>query len=110
MEQKKTDEDEDERSPTFSLAITYTIIPQKLTLFPSWKIERKREEEDNQTTTRAILRYVLSRSNILECSYTLKNYGSFTNLDTLICDEAKIGLGWKFDFGRNHSLNLSYIF
>ncbi|GAG89855.1 unnamed protein product, partial [marine sediment metagenome] len=60
MEQQQTDEDEEERSPILSLAMTYAIIPQKLTFSPSWKIDRKGEGEDDQTTTRAILRYMLS--------------------------------------------------
>gem|GEM_PF-3151111 len=110
MEQKKTDEDEDESSPAFSLAMTYTIIPKKLSFSSSWKIESKKEGEDDQTTTKTILRYTLSRSNILECSYSLTNYGSFTNLDTLISDEAKMELRWKFDFRRNQSLEASYVF
>jgi len=110
MEQKTTDEGEEQRSPAFSLAMTYTIIPKKLSFSPSWKIERKKEEEDDQTTTRAILRYMLSRSNTFECSYSLTNYGSFTNLDTLISDEAKVDLRWKFSFRRNQSLDVSYVF
>ncbi len=111
MEQKQTDEDEEQRFPAFSLAMTYAVIPQKLTFSPSWKIERKGgEEQDDQTTTRAILRYVLSSSNILECSYSLKNYGSFTNLDTLVSGEAKMTLRWRFNLGKNHNLDLTGIF
>ena len=110
MEQKQTDEDEEQRFPVFSLAMTYTIIPQKLTFSPSWKIERKGEGEDDQTTTRAVLRYVISSSNVLECNYSLENYGSFTNLDTLISDEAKVGLRWRFNLGKNHNLDLTYLF
>lgn len=109
MEQNQTDEDEDESFPTSSLGITYTIIPQKLTFSPSWKIERKGEGEDDQTTTKAILRYVLSRSNILECSYSFKNYGGFTNSDARLSDEAKVNLGWRFNLGKNHNLDVSCI-
>lgn len=110
MEEKKTDEDKDERFSAFSLTMTYAIIPQKLSFSSSWKIDKEIKGEDNQTTTKTTLRYMLSRSNVLGCSYSLKNYGSFTNLDTLISNEASIDLGWKFDFGRNQSLDVSYIF
>lgn len=110
MEQSQTDEDENESFPTSSLAMTYAIIPQKLTFSPSWKIERKGEGEDDQTTTRAILRYMLSRSNVLECNYSLKNLGAFTNLDTLVSGEAKMTLRWRFNLGKNHNLDLSYVF
>ena len=109
MEQNQADEDDDERFPTLSLAMTYTIIPQKLTFSPSWKIQRKGEGEDDQTTTRAILRYMLSRSNILECSYNLKNYGRFTNLDNLMSEEVKVIFRWTLDLAKNQNLNLNYV-
>ena len=110
MEQKQTDEDEEQRSPAFSLTMTYAVIPQKLTFSPSWKIERKGEGGDDQTTTRAILRYVISSSNVIECSYSLKNYVSFTNLDSLVSGEAKMTLRWRFNLGENQNLDLRYVF
>jgi len=110
MEQKQTDEDEDESFPAFSLAMTYAVIPQKLTFSPSWRIERKGEGEDDQITTRIALRYVTSSSNVFECSYSLKNYGSFTNSGAPISDEAKVNLRWRFNLGKNHNLDVSCVF
>lgn len=109
LEQKQVDEGENESIRAKSLVMTYILIPDILTFSPSWKVERKEEKENEPaTTTRATLRYLVSPWNALECSYSVKNYGSFTNLDDLILEEMKISLRWRLELGGGHKLDVNY--
>jgi len=109
LEQKQVDEGESESIRAKSVVMTYILIPDKLIFSPSWKVERKKETEDDPaTTTRVTLRYLVSPWNALECSYSAKNSGSFTNLDDLIFGEMKISLRWRLELGGGHKLDVNY--